>query len=262
LGFTSPWRFLSVAGISLVALALAAGGRSWIAPTRAPSPTQLPAAHPYRVHAWRAIEDLPQPLAQFDTVFWEPRDTDSMRKQIRDSGFLRGKKVLEIGTGTGLIALCCLQAGAAQVVATDINAAAIANARDNARRLECSERLDLRLVPLNQPLAFSVIKPGERFDLIVSNPPWENDRPQTIAEHALYDPDFRLLRSLLTDARRHLNPGGRMWLAYGCTQAIQEIQTSAPQLGWQVHWLDQRSLAELPPVFLPGLLLELIPMAE
>jgi methylase of polypeptide subunit release factors len=218
-----------------------------------------PAAAEFQNVEWRTVDDFEQPFAKYDTVFWEPRDTESLRQQIRNAWFLRGKTVLEIGTGTGLIAICCLQSGAARVVATDVNSLAIANARHNADRIGFLDRLDARLVPLTNSTAFSMIRSGEQFDLIVSNPPWENNRPQSIAEYALYDSGFQLLHSLLADGQRYLMPDGRLWLAYGCVEAIRVIQSSAPRYGWEVKLLDDRKLDELPAVFLPGMLLELTP---
>jgi release factor glutamine methyltransferase len=208
---------------------------------------------------WRTVEDLPQPLAQFDTVFWEPADTTSLRQLIRETDLVRGKRVLEIGTGTGLVALCCLHAGAERVVATDINPAAIENARFNARQLKLDDRLDVRRVTVESPQAFAVIGDDERFDLIISNPPWENDRPKDFAEFALYDESFLLLRSLLSGLQDHLRPGGKALLAYGCVNAIRTIQKLAPEHGLSVRVLDDRNLDDLPDVFLPGMLLEVTP---
>jgi methylase of polypeptide subunit release factors len=173
------------------------------------------------IQAWQHVEDFP-PIGP-RSVFWEPRDTESLRKLIRDTALVHDKTVLEIGTGTGLVALCCLQAGARRVVATDVNAAAIASARYNAQSLELADRLETRLVPLDRPTAFSVIGDEERFDLIISNPPWENRRPNGIDEFALYDEDFRLLESLLHDLPRHLLPGGKALLAYGSVDAIRQV---------------------------------------
>jgi release factor glutamine methyltransferase len=216
-------------------------------PVTAPLPSIL---------AWHTVEDLPAPLAQMETVFWEPDDTVSLRRLIRETDLVRGKRVLEIGTGTGLIALCCLQAGAAQVVATDINPQALVNAAHNAEALGLADRLELRLVDFRSPGAFSPLAEGERFDLILSNPPWENQTPRTIAEYALYDEQFQLLRSLLGGLRLHLAPGGRAYLAYGCREAIRQLHHHAALEGLHVKILDDRALSSLPEVFLPGLLLE------
>ena len=206
-----------------------------------------------------SVEGLPGTIAQFDSVFWEPDDTNSARELIRTTDLVQGKTVLEIGTGTGLLSLCCLQAGARRVVATDINPAAIANATYNADSLGFSDRLELRLVPEENFGAFVVIGDDEQFDLIVSNPPWEDQQPQSFADYALYDEGFDLLRSLLAGLDQHLAPGGKALLMYGCVSAIKKLQLAAPQYGLDVRLLDDRNLDELPEVFLPGMMLEVVP---
>lgn len=206
---------------------------------------------------WVSVPELPRELVILDSVFWEPADTDSLRQRIVRESCVRNAHVLEIGTGSGLLSLCCLSAGASRVVATDLNPAAVDNVRENARELGGLERLDARLVPRRDPSAWSVIGADETFDLIISNPPWEDERPQSVEEFALYDPGFQLLQSLLGGARRHLRPGGRMWLAYGCRTAIQTVQQTAAELGLECALLDERRLEDLPELFLPGMLIEI-----
>jgi release factor glutamine methyltransferase len=206
---------------------------------------------------WVSIEDLPLPLAQFETVFWDPRDTPSLRKLMRETDAVRAKRVLEIGTGTGLLALCALQAGAASAVATDINSNAVLNAKFNAALLGFSGKLELRLVAFTKPGAFEVIRDGEQFDVILSNPPWVNRAPQNIAEFALYDASFNLLRTLLDGLPKHLRPGGRCLLAYGCVDAIKTLQAECAKRGYSIRVVDDdRNLDKLPEEFLPGMLLE------
>ena len=206
---------------------------------------------------WVSVPELPRDLVILDSVFWEPADTDSLRQRIFRSNFVRNAQVLEVGTGSGLLSLCCLTAGAGRVVATDLNPAAVDNIRENARLLGGLERLDARLVPRRDPSAWSVIGVDETFDLIISNPPWEDQRPESVEEFALYDPGFQLLRSLLGGAKRHLRPGGRMWLAYGCRTAIQTVRRLAGELGLACTLLDARRLEDLPELFLPGMLIEI-----
>jgi predicted RNA methylase len=216
---------------------------------------------PAELEAYRWVEDLPRDLAQFKTVFWDPRDTESLRQLIRETALVRGKTILEIGAGTGLLSLCCLRAGAARVIATDVNPAAIANTEYNANTLDLADRLETRLVPLDRAEAYSVIRPAERFDLIISNPPWENQTPGRINDYALYDEGFRLMRSLLAGLAGHLKPGGRAFLAYGCVDAIHTLQRLAPEFDLTIRTHDDRTLNDLPEVFLPGMLLEVAPVS-
>jgi len=211
----------------------------------------------YPIVRYVSVPQLPRDLVILESVFWEPDDTLSLRQKIAVDSRLRGAAVLEVGTGSGLISLCCLQSGAARVVATDLNPAAVENARENARLLGFGDRLEVRRVPRRSPGAWTVLRPDETFDLIISNPPWEDQRPETVEQFALYDPGFELLESLVTGARQRLRPGGRMWLAYGCVTAIRQIQKVAERERLECRLLDERRLEDLPELFLPGLLIEL-----
>ncbi|WP_419189691.1 methyltransferase [Stieleria marina] len=213
------------------------------------------------VQTWSLPELQHGEIIQFDTVFWEPDDTVSLRKLIVDDSICTGRSVLEIGTGTGLVAILCAQNGADSVVATDINPAAVANARYNAAMLAEEMELEVRSVSTDAPTAFAVIKDKEKFDLIISNPPWEDGKIAKPADHAFYDPDFELMDSLLDGLPKHLNPGGRCLLAYGHAPAIVRLRDQAKQRGFDFKILDDRKLDELDKDFLPGMLVEIrIPM--
>jgi len=213
----------------------------------------------FKIVGHHSVEDFPQRLTRYEGVFWEPRDTSILRRLIRKGDVFKDKTVLEIGTGTGLLSLCCLQAGARRVVATDINPAALANAEYNARLLGLGKRLETRLVSRKRPGAFSVVAPSEKFHYIISNPPWEDRKPRTIEEYGLCDENYDLLRSLLRGLETHLEPGGRVYLVYGCVEAIRYAQRLAPLHSLHLRLLDDRKLEELPDVFLPGILLEVTP---
>jgi release factor glutamine methyltransferase len=212
-----------------------------------------------KVSRWEAIEDFTEPIAILPTVFWEPLDTVSLRKLIREQKLTKNKKVLEIGTGSGLIALCALQAGASSVIATDVNSNALECAAYNANRLKLIDRLKLRKVEPGNQNAYVSISKEERFDLIISNPPWEDSVPKKIDEFALYDTNFALLDSLLSKAPDHLNPNGEVYLAYGCKTAILRMVEWAKQHQWKHAILDDRKLEEVTEVFLPGMLVKLSP---
>ena len=210
-----------------------------------------------KIKSWHAVQDFEENLAVFESVFWDPRDTESLRKLIREEEIAANARVLEIGTGSGLLALCSLAAGAKHVVATDVNPAAVKNAAFNANQLKIADHLDVRLVPLSDASAFSVIAPDEKFDLIISNPPWVNRKPASIAEYALYDANFALMKSLLDGLGDHLNPGGRVLLAYGCVDAIKTLEKLANEHEFDFIIRDTRDLDRLPEEFLPGMMVEI-----
>jgi methylase of polypeptide subunit release factors len=211
---------------------------------------------PEPIREWGTVEEFEEPLAVFEHVFWEPRDTTTTREFLRAED-LSAKRVMEIGTGSGLLALCMLKAGAASVIATDINPHAVANARYNAERLGYADRLEVRQVSEDAAEAFVALEPGETFDLILSNPPWEDADPQRIEDYALYDPGWRLLQSLMDGLPERLNPGGRVWLAYGTRSGVVAVIREANKRGYPVRMLEQgQEIAALPNEFLPAVTLE------
>lgn len=114
-----------------------------------------------------------------------------------------GKRALDVGTGTGVLAFVLARAGA-RVVATDVEPGALACARENAERLGIAERVEV--VPAD-------LFPAEgRFDLVVSNPPWIPDVARTPLERAIYDPGGALLERLVVGLRERLADGGEAWI--------------------------------------------------
>lgn len=109
----------------------------------------------------------------------------------------------DIGTGTGVLAALLAHRGVARVVATETDARALACARDNIKRLELTDRVEVIDAPLF---------PEGRAPLIVCNPPWIPARPSSPLEHAIYDPEGRMLRGFLDGLSSHLTPGGEGWL--------------------------------------------------
>ena len=109
----------------------------------------------------------------------------------------------DIGTGTGVLAAVLAQRGVARIVATDLDERAIACARDNIERLGLHDRVTFERADLF---------PNGRAPLVICNPPWLPARPSSPLEHAVYDPDSRMLHGFLGGLAAHLTPGGEGWL--------------------------------------------------
>ncbi len=109
----------------------------------------------------------------------------------------------DIGAGTGVLSAVLARRGVARIVATDQDPRALACARENIERLGLGTQVEL--------LQADLFPPG-RAPLVVCNPPWVPARPSSPIEHAVYDPDSRMLRGFLDGLAAHLAPGGEGWL--------------------------------------------------
>lgn len=147
-----------------------------------------------------------------------------------------GLEVLEIGTGSGAISLSLRQEGSfGRMVATDISADALEVARANHAARLALAALDFRLGSLFGPVA------GERFDLVVSNPPYiaEGERGALAPEVLGWEPSealfagadgLEIVRALIERAPRYLRPAGLLALEIGADQgsAVAELVRRNP----------------------------------
>jgi methylase of polypeptide subunit release factors len=109
----------------------------------------------------------------------------------------------DIGTGTGVLAAVLARRGIVRVVATDQDPRALTCARDNLQRLG---------VVAQVAVVQADLFPDGRAPLVVCNPPWVPARPSSPIEHAVYDPENRMLRGFLAGLKDHLTPHGEGWL--------------------------------------------------
>ena len=132
--------------------------------------------------------------------------------------------VLDLGTGSGIIAITlAVERPRSRVVAIDVSPEALAIAQDNA------ERLDARNLRLLQGDWLTPLPPNERYDLIISNPPYiAEDDPHLQQGDLRHEPGLALasgpdgltaLRRIIAEARDFLKPGGALLLEHGYDQA-------------------------------------------
>jgi release factor glutamine methyltransferase len=132
-------------------------------------------------------------------------------------------RVLDMGTGSGAIALAVAQARPhARVTAIDSSAEALAVAICNQRALQITN------LKIQHSDWFSALR-GERFDVIVSNPPYiAADDPSLSPAVAAFEPKLALiagptgleaLEHLIAEASNHLQPNGWVVLEHGWKQA-------------------------------------------
>ncbi len=133
-------------------------------------------------------------------------------------------RVADLCTGSGAIAIALAkELPAARIVATDVSPAAVALARRNAERNGFAERIEVREGDLWGAVA------GERFDLIVSNPPYiASTVIPTLSAEVKREPILALdggadglafYDRICAAARVHLEPGGALVVEHGFDQA-------------------------------------------
>lgn len=118
---------------------------------------------------------------------------------------------LEIGSGSGVIAVTAALQGCAEVTAVDINEAAVTNTKANAARHFVAERV----TAVHSDL-FQSIPQGQRFDVIFWNVPWTyvdaGYALRSTLHAAVFDPGYRNQASYIADGPRYLAPGGRQFI--------------------------------------------------
>ena len=133
-------------------------------------------------------------------------------------------RVLDLGTGSGAIALALAQEREkARLIATDVSEPALSVARSNAHALGLAARVEFARGSLFEPVR------GERFDLIVSNPPYLAEREsKALPPELAHEPPgalfggadgYSVLRPLVAHAPEHLRPGGALAVEVAPAQA-------------------------------------------
>ena len=133
----------------------------------------------------------------------------------------------DIGVGTGVLSAVLVHRGVQRVVATDQDPRALACARENLQRLGLSGQVEVIQADLFPPETTY-----GRAPLIVCNPPWVPARARSPIEHAVYDPDSRMLRGFLAGLAAHLTPGGEGWLILSDLAEHLGLRPREQLLGW------------------------------
>jgi release factor glutamine methyltransferase len=170
-----------------------------------------------------------------DVLIPRPETEHLAEKALQLASAISAPRIVDVGTGSGAIAVAVAHhLPAAQIAALDISLPALSVARENAQRNAVSERIRF----LQSDLLAAVAK--ERFDLVVSNPPYvpAADRDSLSVEVRDHEPALALFagddgldiyRRLIPDAFAVLEPGGYllMEIGYGQSEPVAALSIQA-----------------------------------
>ena len=176
-------------------------------------------------------------------------DTELLCVRALEALGMARARVLDIGTGSGALAITlALERPMADVTAVDISEAALAVARDNARRLGAQVRF------VRSDL-FAGLSPAQgAYDVIVSNPPYivraqvDALQPEVRCEPRLAldggDDGLFFYRALAAQAAAYLAPGGTLLLEVGAGQA-QAVCALLAGIGPTASCADSQGIARV-----------------
>ncbi len=144
-----------------------------------------------------------------------------------------GATVLDLGTGSGVLAVAAARS-ARSVVAVDINPAAVRCARINALLNGVEDRVEVREGDLFDPVS------GERFDVVLCNPPFYRGEPRMPLDGALFSTDFAERFSGALSL--HLTPQGFALVVLSSDGDIAGFETAFRDAGLTFQTVAERDL--------------------
>lgn len=155
----------------------------------------------------------------------------------------QAKRVLDVGTGTGLIALMSAQRSAARVVGVEIESEAAAEARENVLRSPWSNRIEIVCSDIRH------YQPDEQFDAILSNPPFFvrsltcPQKSRTLARHS----EALSCKDLLLSAKRLLKLDGELSLVLPANRLQEWVDTAGEENLFLVRRTWVHTKIDIPP---------------
>ncbi|MDX8034218.1 HemK2/MTQ2 family protein methyltransferase [Lentzea sp. BCCO 10_0856] len=164
-------------------------------------------------------------------VYTPQEDTRFLIEALRAAAVPAGAKVLDVGTGTGALALAALRAGAATVTAVDVSLRAVLTARLNTLgrpvRVRWGNVLDVR----------------GRFDLVLANPPYVPANQAARGQARAWDAGVdgrELLDPLCAKVSDLLEPGGTLLLVHSGLCGVDTTVSKLRDAGLKASVVDRR----------------------
>jgi methylase of polypeptide subunit release factors len=142
---------------------------------------------------------------------------------------LRGKRTLDVGAGTGILAIAAARAGSEAVIATDINPNAVLSVPENAR----ANAVDAQITSVCMDLLGGFAR-RPLFDVIVANLPKHSKEPWDLADRGWHSGErHRAIHPFFEQAYDRLKPGGYLYVMLSSHSELGLIEALITGAGFQ-----------------------------
>lgn len=152
--------------------------------------------------------------------------------EIRD-----GETVLDVCTGSGVLAILSAKKGASRVVGLEINPHAVDCAKENVCRHGVGGIVEIRRSNM-----FESLRDGESFDVITGNLPFRDKKASDLVEGSQWDTELNAHRAFFKGVRSYLNPGGRIYLSQANFGAVKQMLNFASDAGFSSTLIGRRPM--------------------
>lgn len=171
--------------------------------------------------------------------FMNPKDVYNLKIQVNKNVFSpkhakgykffipllpdpKGKRILEIGSGHGIVSCYLASKGAELVLATDINPKAVKNTKINAKLNNLSN------LQTKESDVFSNIKSNKKFDIIFWNTPWVNvpksyKKEMVLEDYGMFDIEYKAISKFILEGKNYLSLSGSLYLGFGVEGANTKL---------------------------------------
>lgn len=153
---------------------------------------------------------------------------------VKNLKIKKGEKVLDVGTGSGVIAIFACYKGAGSVVAIDVNPDAVRSAKANVKLHNFTKKIKVFKSNL-----FADV-PKIKFDVITFNPPFRNKKAPDIVASSQWDTNLSTHKKFFREVGKYLKNNGHIYIAQANFGAKDEMCKLAEKQGFKVQLIGQK----------------------
>lgn len=187
----------------------------------------------------QTVEYLGKKFIVYKNVFWPSDDSKAL---VENYAINSGDCVLDVCTGSGVIAVFSAYKGAKKVVALDIGPYAVKTTKENAKIHGFENIIDVRLSDM-----FGALKDDEQFDVITANLPFKNKTAGDSAEATMWDTNLKVQKEFFAKVHKYLKPNGKIYITQSNYGAVDGMKQLADASGFSVKLIGQKAMPDKDP---------------